>query len=83
MRQMGFAQRWIELIMMCVKIVQYAIVVNGQPCGAIKPRRGLRQGNPISPYSFLLCAKVLSSMITKANGEDFLMGSLLLEGALI
>jgi hypothetical protein len=74
MRQMRFAQRWIELIMMCVKTVQYAVVVNGQPCGAIKPERGLRQGDPISPYLFLLCAEALSSMITKANGEGFLMG---------
>jgi hypothetical protein len=42
MAKMGFPDRWIKLIMECVKTVSYAIVVNGQPVGCIKPSRGLR-----------------------------------------
>jgi hypothetical protein len=42
MRWMGFAPRWIHLIMMCVTMVKYSILVNGEPCGNIKPSRGLR-----------------------------------------
>ena len=41
MGRMGFAPRWIHLIMMCVKTVQYSILVNGEPCGRIQPSRGL------------------------------------------
>jgi hypothetical protein len=37
MRWLGFDKRWIKQIMMCVTLVQYAVVVNGKPCGNIKP----------------------------------------------
>ena len=50
MRRMGFNHGWINLIMLCVKIVTYSMLVNGEPCGVIHPTRGIRQGNPISPY---------------------------------
>jgi hypothetical protein len=72
MSKLGFDQRWIDLIMMCVTTVQYVVVANGQPCGSIIPGRGLRQGDPISPYLFLLCAEALSSMLTKANEDGVL-----------
>ena len=51
MRRMGFANRWIQLIMMCVTTVRYAVVVNGNPSGCFLPSRGLRQGDSISPRS--------------------------------
>jgi hypothetical protein len=60
--------------MMCVTSVEYAVVVNGKACGKITPERGLRQGDPISPYLFLLCAESLSCMINKANGMGALTG---------
>jgi hypothetical protein len=74
MSRLGFAHRWIQLIMMCVTIVEYAIVVNGNPSGRIVPQRGLRQGDPIFPYLFLLCAESLSTMIDKANEIGTLTG---------
>jgi hypothetical protein len=63
MGRMGFDARWIKLIMMCVTSAQYAVLVNGSPCGNITPSRGIRQGDPISPYLFLICAEALSSML--------------------
>ena len=48
MRRMGFATRWIQLIMMCVTTVKHAVVVNGNPSGCFLPTWGLRQGDPIS-----------------------------------
>jgi hypothetical protein len=74
MRSMGFRERWISLIMMCVTSVQYSVVVNGVPCGLISPSRGIRQGDPISPYLFLRCAETLSSLLTQANKEGRLSG---------
>jgi hypothetical protein len=41
MRRMGFAPQWIHLMMMCVTMVSYAIVINGNPCGRIIPKKGL------------------------------------------
>ena len=59
MRKMGFNERWIGLIMVCVKIVTYSIMVNGEPQGLIHPTRGIRQGDPLSPFLFLLCTEGL------------------------
>ena len=74
MRKMGFDERWIRLVMMCVSSVHYVILINGEPYGHIFPTRGIRQGDPISPYLFLLCAEVLSSMVVKANEDRLLSG---------
>jgi len=74
MQRMGFASRWIELIMACVTSVSYSVLVNGNPVGCFKPSRGLRQSDPISPYLFLLCAETLSSLLFKAENKGFITG---------
>jgi len=38
---MGFNERWINLIMGCVKTVSYSVLVNGKSCGLIHPTRGI------------------------------------------
>ena len=70
MEKLGFVERWRGLVMKCVTLVNYAIKVNGCPMGSITPSRGICQGNPLSPYLFLLCAEGLSSLIkaSVANG---------------
>ncbi|KAL0001855.1 hypothetical protein SO802_015636 [Lithocarpus litseifolius] len=64
MRRLGFQERWICLMMMCVNMVSYSVLMNGEPKGRITPTRGLRQGDSISPYLFLLCAEGLSAMLS-------------------
>jgi hypothetical protein len=64
---MGFVPRWINLIMKYVTSFTYSIILNGQPIGNINPSRGLCQRDPLSPYLFLLCAKVLSSQLKQAE----------------
>ena len=58
--------------MICVKTMSYSILINGVPKGCINPTRGLRQGDPISPYLFLLCVEGLSVMI----GREVSLGRL-------
>ena len=74
MGKMGFHNRFIGLIMSCIKSVSYSILVNGEPHGFIKPSRGLRQGDPLSPYLFLLVAEGLHSLISQAASEGSLQG---------
>ena len=74
MRTMGFSKWWISLIMKCVRSVTYSVVINVQQYGHIKPFRGIRQGDPLSLYLFLLCAEGLSSLLKKAKDENMIKG---------
>ena len=63
MRKLGFADKWCKWIMKCIASVSYSILINGNPVGPIHPKRGIRQGDPISPYIYLLCTEGLSALI--------------------
>lgn len=69
MQRLGFDRRWIDLVMMCVTTVKYRIRVNGKLTKEFSLERGLRQGDPISPYLFLLCAEGFSSLLARAELE--------------
>ena len=66
MEKMDFEDHWIQLIYGCISSVSYPILVNGEPHGDIKPTRGLRQGDPLSPYLFLLVSEGLNGLIQQA-----------------
>jgi hypothetical protein len=74
MVKLGFDSRWIQLIMVCVHTVTYSVLVNGLPYGKIIPSRGIRQGDPLSPYLFILCAEGLSNLLLKAARDKWITG---------
>ncbi|XP_056866982.1 uncharacterized protein LOC130512731 [Raphanus sativus] len=74
MIKMGFDERLVDLIMCCVTSVSYQVLINGQPKGRILPRRGLRQGDPLSPFLFIMCTEALISLLNGAEAENKLTG---------
>jgi hypothetical protein len=66
LRKHGFHEKWIKWIMDCVTTVKFCVQVNGNITEDINPTRGLRQGDPLSPYLFLFVADSLSKVIQKA-----------------
>ncbi|XP_024200296.1 uncharacterized protein LOC112203585 [Rosa chinensis] len=72
--RLGFAGAWIDMIMSCIMSVSYAVLVNGEVTQKILPTRGIRQGDPLSPYLFILCAEGLSALITQSVNQGLLKG---------
>ncbi|KAF5477566.1 hypothetical protein F2P56_004192 [Juglans regia] len=78
---MGFGAKWVALIMYRVKSILFSILVNGEPKGPVFPSRGIRQGDPISPYLILLCTEGLISLLQQADVQDAMEGIRICRGA--
>jgi hypothetical protein len=65
MQRLGFAHRWIDWIMACVTTVSYQVKFNGTLLDSFSPSRGLRQGDPLSPFLFLFVADGLSALLQR------------------
>ncbi|KAH9726440.1 reverse transcriptase domain-containing protein [Citrus sinensis] len=81
MLKMGFSSDFVKLIMLCVSTVTYKIPRDGLEIGPIAPSRGLRQGDPLSPYLFIICAQGLSSLINHYERAGLLHGIRIARGA--
>lgn len=72
---MGFASRWVDLIMLCVSTVSYNVVANGNAVGPIVPKRDLHQCDPLLLYLFILCAEGLTTLLSPAEASGNIHGS--------
>ncbi|XP_021749725.1 uncharacterized protein LOC110715453 [Chenopodium quinoa] len=72
--KLGFAGAWVDTIMTFVSTVSYSFNINGVPLNDLIPSRGLRQGDPISPYLFILVSDVLSRMLQLASERKLIHG---------
>ncbi|XP_074299235.1 secreted RxLR effector protein 78-like [Silene latifolia] len=77
----GLDSGWINRVMACVTTVSFAVLINGHPSGEFRPSRELRQGDPLSPYLFILCAEILSHQLRRATEVGALHGVRISTGA--
>ncbi|CAH9104768.1 unnamed protein product, partial [Cuscuta epithymum] len=70
LRGLGFPDRFVGWIMECVSITSFSISLNGVLHGFFNGKRGIRQGDPMSPLLFVLCLEYFSRLITKRVNES-------------
>ncbi|KAH9735375.1 reverse transcriptase domain-containing protein [Citrus sinensis] len=74
MQQLGFSANWVNLIMNCISTASFSVLINGEAKGLIYPQRGLRQGCPLSPYLFIICAEVFLNLLMQAEKQKLIQG---------
>lgn len=81
MLKMGFPSALVELIYRCISSVTYAFQINNHLVGQLSPQRGIRQGDPLSPYLFVLCSQGLSAMLNRYVEQRLFQGITIARGA--
>ena len=70
----GFSQQWINWTMELVSGAFFSILLNGGPLQPFTPSRGIRKGDPLSPFLFIIMAEGLGRSLTKARRQNQLKG---------
>lgn len=71
MKNIGLHPVWVAKVTQCVTTVSFSVLLNGGRLEEFCPTRGIRQGDPISPYLFLLAAEGFSCLLkSKGNNES-------------
>ena len=81
MNNLGFHPKFCAWIRECISTVSYSVMVNGVPSDHFRPERGLRQGDPLPPFLFLLCVEDLSAYIQKIEMDGMISGVWVAPGA--
>jgi hypothetical protein len=63
LRRCGFGQKWCFWIACCVSTASFSVLINGSPADFFNSSRGVRQGNPLSPFLFVVVMEAFSRMI--------------------
>lgn len=74
MTKKGFPWKWRKWIMDCVTTTYASVLVNGSPKNEFSMCRGLRKGDPFSPFLFLLATEGLNVMLSAVTDVSLLLG---------
>jgi len=74
MKRLGFNGKWIKWIKACIESAKVSVLVNGSPIEEFRPKRGLRQGDPLAPFWFIIVAESLSGLVMEAKKASLFSG---------
>ncbi|CAN0922512.1 Transposon TX1 uncharacterized 149 kDa protein [Linum grandiflorum] len=74
LRSFGFEEKWIGWIQNCVSSAHFSVLVNGEAAGYFKSSRGLRQGDSLSPFLFILVMEILSAILARVHDSGLVSG---------
>ncbi|XP_026420486.1 uncharacterized protein LOC113316539 [Papaver somniferum] len=74
LKKFGFSHKFVQLISQCIATTNIEVMLNGSPTAAFKPTRGIRQGDPLSPYLFILAIESFSRYLAYCEKSGQLTG---------
>ena len=78
--KMGFGSWWLSWMKWCISTASFSVLINGSPASFFPSSRGLRQGDPLSSYLFVIGMEALNCLINRAGEGNYLSGSRVADG---
>jgi hypothetical protein len=74
LRRCGFGHKWCSWIALCISTASFSVLINGLPEGFFNSLRGVRQGDPLSPFLFVIVMEAFSRMVKASVEHGLFLG---------